>query len=1057
MFRVALLGPVELSRDGVRIPLPAGKTTELVVRLALEGGGTVRSERLIEDLWGDQAVSTGKNTLQSKVSQLRRALADPSSVRGSPAGYSLAIDPSAVDALEVVRLADLASTLLNAGENGEALRACTSALEMFRGEILADAGDAEWLRPHRARLDGVHERLIEDEIAARLELGATAELIGELEALVARHPLRERLRGQLMLALYRSGRQADALRAYQTARTVLGEELGLEPGRELQRLEAAILNQDPDLDVAARSLTTADTELDDRGGNLPVAVSSFIGRSKELKEVSDLVGARRLVTLVGPGGAGKTRLALEASAGARHEFTDGVWLIELAPLRSGADVVAAAATALGLDDSDRLDRFVAQRRILFVLDNCEHVIDAAASLADRLLRAGAGVKVLATSRERLGVSGEVLYAIQSLDPTDAADLFIERAREGGMATATVDQSETIDKICAQLDRLPLALELAAARTRSLSLDEIADRVDDRFGLLTGGDRTAQPRHQTLRGVVDWSYELLFTEEQRLFRRLSVFAGGFGLQAAEEVGASDDLPRADVVDLLGNLVDKSLVTVSPRDGQIRYTLLQTLADYGRAQLQAAGELSEARDRHLAWVVELATEAESALRCTAQVAWVERTARERGNIRAALSWAAERGRADDAVTIVSGLAYGWYISGSIKDSRPLLVEALALTGGTANERRAVAHAWAGWMTQMVGGAGTGAVEHLEQAVTLGRPASARTFAMAAVFASLLRGFRGLTTEAIELLDEASARADDAGDRWGQAWVGWARSGLVLKAGDPSRATEFARASIEGFMAEGDQCGAAIAAIRLGELAELRGDYVEATSSTLLAYNAVMVAGARSFNGSVLATRLGSLAALQGKFDEAATWHERGLSRAREGEFPGAIAQAFSAMGEAARRSGDLAAAEAYHREALSRFDASGSVEGASFSLVCLGLIATTAGDPQGARDLHIKSLGKAVGSSDRRGVAMAIEGLADAEAALLNGPTAAALLGAADSLRAAMGGAPPNEQRACTDRAEARARSLLTDERYAEEWDRGWASAAELVAGLLCQESPRSAST
>src|ERR1700710_2814176 len=253
MLTVRLLGPVELLRDGERIALPGGKTTELLVRLALEAGRTVRSERLIDDLWGDDGVSTAKNTLQSKVSQLRKALGDPELVKGGASGYSLALDPSAVDAIEVCRLAELTSTLLAAGESGEAFRSSSAALEMFRGETLVDAGEAEWIRPHRARLAEVHEQLIADAVAARLEMGAAAELIGELEALVQLHPLRERFRGQLMLALYRAGRQADALRAYQAARTVLGQELGLEPGRELQRLEAAILAHDPALDRPART------------------------------------------------------------------------------------------------------------------------------------------------------------------------------------------------------------------------------------------------------------------------------------------------------------------------------------------------------------------------------------------------------------------------------------------------------------------------------------------------------------------------------------------------------------------------------------------------------------------------------------------------------------------------------------------------------------------------------------------------------------------------------------------------------------------------------------
>ena len=662
MLTVGLLGPVELRRDGERVALPGGKTTELLVRLALEAGRTVRSERLIDDLWGDEGVGTAKNTLQSKVSQLRKALGDPDFVKGGASGYSLALDPSAVDAIEVCRLAELTSTLLAAGERGEALRSGSAALEMFRGEILVDAGEGEWIRPHRARLVEVHEQLVEDTMAARLEMGAAAELIGELEALVQLHPLRERIRGQLMLALYRAGRQADALRAYQAARTVLGDELGLEPGRELQRLEAAILAQDPDLDPPERPSADHDVDADGRVGNLPAAVSSFIGRTRELSELSSLVESRRLITLVGPGGAGKTRLALEVAEHVRSEFADGVWFVEFAPLKSGSDVAAAVATALGVDDSDRLRTYVTQRRMLLLFDNCEHVLDDAAAIATTLLGAGPGVTILATSRERLGASGELLYPVQSLEENEAAELFVERASAGGLPSDALEQLDAIAAICDRLDHMPLALELAAARTRSLSLDEIVARIDDRFALLTGGNRTAAVRHQTLRGVVDWSYELLFSAEQRVLRYVSIFDGGFDLQAAEAVCASDQTPTSDIVDLLGNLIDKSLVTVSHRNGQTRYTMLQTLADYGRHQLHAVGEDVDARDRHLRWMVELATSAESGLRTSAQLTWVERTRYERDNIRAALAWAVEQGRAADAVAIVAGFGYAWYISGS-----------------------------------------------------------------------------------------------------------------------------------------------------------------------------------------------------------------------------------------------------------------------------------------------------------------------------------------------------------------------------------------------------------
>ena len=1047
MFSVALLGPIELRRDGERIHVPSGKTTELLVRLALEAGGTVRSERLIDELWGEEAVSTAKNTLQSKVSQLRRALGDTTLVVGGSAGYSLAIEASRVDALEVIRLADLTATLLRAGDASEAHRSGSAALALYRGEVLADAGDAEWLRPHRARLGEVRAQLIEDEIAARLDLGAAQELIGELESLVAHYPLRERLRGQQMLALYRAGRQADALRAYQAARAELAEELGLEPGRELQRLESAILVQDPTLDLAERPRERSDARSDSRIGNLPAAVSSFIGRVTELDEVSAQLRTRRLVTLVGPGGAGKTRLALEAAGRMRASFDDGPWLVELAPLRDGADVWASIAAALGLDDSARLEAFVTDRRILLVIDNCEHVIHDAALAADRLLRAGSAVTILATSRERLGLTGELLYSVEPLAADDAAALFVDRALAVGMGGDDVDQANTIARICDDLDRLPLALELAAARARSLSLDDIAERLGDRFGLLTTGDRTAQPRHQSLRGVVDWSYALLFTEEQRVFRELSVFAGGFLLSAAQAVCANADVPVADVADLISNLVDKSLVKRSQDGGETRYTLLETLAEFGRGQLRAHGEETGARDRHLAWVVAFAAEAETALRSVAQTTWVEKAARERENIRAAVRWASEHGRGDDAITIAAGLAYAWYINGSIKENLPLLTTALATSGDASVECRAVAQAWAGWMTQMAGGATAEAVERAEHAVVLSRGASSRAFALAVGFAAMFRAFRGLSKEAGELVDEASARLDREADQWGQAWIDWVRSGLVHKAGDPQRATELLRASVDGFTLLHDQSGTAIASIRLGELAELRGDYVEARSCTLFAYNAILVSGAKSFNASVLATRLGNIAALQGNFDEAAEWHELGLRRARDGEFPGAIAQAFSGMGEAARRSGQLGAAVAYHREALSRFEASGSIEGAGFSLACLGLIATEQGDPDLATDLHTQSLLKAHASSDQRGVAFALEGLAGAYAASDDARAAAALLGAAEAFRERIGGPPPVAHRGGVEHAERRARSQLSEQAFASEHSRGRADATAIVADLV----------
>ena len=481
------------------------------------------------------------------------------------------------------------------------------------------------------------------------------------------------------------------------------------------------------------------------------------------------------------------------------------------------------------------------------------------------------------------------------------------------------------------------------------------------------------------------------------------------------------------------------------------MLRTIADYGRHQLLAAGEDADARDRHVRWVVDLATAAEAGLRTSAQQTWVERARYERDNIRAALMWAVEQGSAADAMAIVSGFGYAWYISGAIKEGLASITQALSIAGEVPDDQLATAHAWAGWMTQLVHGATPDAVDNVERALVLGRSASVRTFCLTAVYASLLRAFRGLGSEAVGVVDEAYARLEAEPDRWARAWIDWVRSGLVNKAGDPAAAAELLRESIAASTAEGDQCAAAIAAIRLGELAELRGDYTEATTATLTAYNALTATGTNSFNASMLATRLGNLAALQGRFEEAAEWHEKGLSRARDNEFPGAVAQAFSGMGEAARLAGGLAAANSYHREALARFEATGSVEGAVFSLACLGLIATTAGEPTAAIELLTASLVRASESSDRRGVAMAVEGLADAHACLGEALIAARILGAADALRDDIGGAPPILQRGCVDRAERVARAALDRAVYEAEHARGRVEVHRVVARLRSGQS------
>ena len=684
---------------------------------------------------------------------------------------------------------------------------------------MADFGE-EFLRGERTRLEELHATAVELRVDADLALGGHEQVAAELASLTAEHPLRERLRAQQMLALYRCGRQADALRVYQAARTVLGEELGLEPGRELQRLEAAILAADPALDLAGTKPRLDERRSDaPRSGNLPAPISSFVGRVRELEGVAALVRANRLVSIVGPGGAGKTRLALEVAAMVAGEHRDGVWLVELASLRDPRNVASAVAAALGVDDPARVDRFLADKGLLLVVDNCEHVIEEAASVVRRLLVAGPEVRVLATSREHLGVTGEVRWPVPPLGAEDASSLFLERAQAGGYTTSDDDMAR-IEQICERLDGLPLAVELAAARTRPLSLGDIGGRLHDRFRLLTTGGRPAEPRHQTLREVVDWSYGLLFADEQRVFRRLSVFAGGFDVRAAEVVCAGDDVAVGDVVDILGHLVDKSLVAVMSRDDGTRYRLLETLVDYGRARLVEAGEDDATADRHLRWMVELAAEAEPALRGPDQPRWVRRLSLELDNARTALEWAVHRGAAADAVALAAGFAYGWYITGTVKEGAAFIVRALAQEGASSVEQRAVAQAWLGWLTQIGAGATDQAVAYSEAAVDIGRGGTARAFCTAAVVASLLRAYRGFTVEATELIEEAAtalSRLPTGG--WGPSWTGFApalrsrsatprrRRGWCEPAspGSPRRATATARPSPPSASASWPNCEA------------------------------------------------------------------------------------------------------------------------------------------------------------------------------------------------------------------------------------------------------------
>jgi predicted ATPase len=557
------------------------------------------------------------------------------------------------------RLAGEGRRALAAGDHLNAARLLGEALALWRGPALADVTNAPFAEVQAARLEELRMATIEDHAEARLARGDHRDLVTELPEIVAAHPLRERLRGQLMRALYGSGRQAEAIEVFEDARRTLADELGLDPSPELGNVHRAVLK-------AERSLAEVP-----RAG-VPAQLTSFVGRD-ELKRVGDLLREARLITLTGPGGVGKTRLAIEVAG----RESDEVCFVDLAPLADGAAAPQALVNALGfregglvpalsgpLDSTDRLVTGLADRRILLMLDNCEHVAGDVARLARRLLTTCRGVRILVTSRERLDITGETLYPVVplTLPPPEVADLdmsghpavrlFADRAaavRPGFTADgATIG---AVLRVCRALDGLPLAIELAAARLRSLTIEEIAARLDDRFRLLSRGDRSAAPRHQTLHSVVAWSWDLLSRSEQALAARLTVFSDGATLPAAAEIcGPPDD----EVVDLLADLIDKSLVETSGG----RYRMLETVREFCAGRLAGTGERERLRAAHAAYFLGLAQTAEPHLRGPDQLEWLAVLDAERGNLHAALRWAVRAGaRAQAARRPVVARSAAW----------------------------------------------------------------------------------------------------------------------------------------------------------------------------------------------------------------------------------------------------------------------------------------------------------------------------------------------------------------------------------------------------------------
>ena len=788
-FELRILGAVEARQNGEPLALGPRKQRALLARLVISANQVVSKDLLIEDLWAGEPPPGAAKTLRSHISRLRSALAcgeDSPAIDARPPGYVLKLGADQLDASRFDRLARLGREALARGAADVAAERLREALSLWCGPALDDVADEPFARAQAAHLDELRLAALEDRIEADLELGRHGDIVAELERFVDEHPLRERLWRQLMVALYRCDRQAEALAAYRRIRALLADELGLEPSASLKELEQAILRQE--LRPARRPETPH---------NLPAQLTSFVGREHQLARLEQLLGDFRLITLTGLGGVGKTRLALELAARALPSFREGVWFVELAGLADSALLPEAVAAALPLERkldrsaSQELREYLGSRQLLLVVDNCEHLGEACAELASELLRACPALRIFATSREPLGIQGERCEVVSPL-PFPAADANVAEVTEAESVRLFLDRAlavrpeleltpaalAAIATTARELEGLPLAIELAAGRARVLTLEEIASRLDDRRRFLRSSDRASSDRHRTLAATLDWSYQLLSESERAVLQRLSTFAGGFTLDAVAHVCRDGD--EASALDVVTRLVAASLVVAEDDRGAMRYRLLETVRQYAAAQLDKAGEREQLRRRHADYYLALAER----LRQHEPLQWYERLDAEHDNLAAALFWAHERGAAEVELRLVTALALYWSFYGYVEEARRWLEQALAGNADLPLER-AKAHAELGFVCLRRGEypqARKVLTEALEEFRLLGHATGIGHVLLSLSTVAAIDADLGRATE---LAKEAARFAQERGDANLSMWAAIDLARLALGRGDTEQA--------------------------------------------------------------------------------------------------------------------------------------------------------------------------------------------------------------------------------------------------------------------------------
>ncbi|MGH8905020.1 MAG: BTAD domain-containing putative transcriptional regulator [Egibacteraceae bacterium] len=1065
-FRI--LGPLEVVGAGGVVPVAGSRQRALLALLLLSANKVIPTDMLVEQLWEGSPPQGAWTTLRSHVARLRKAL-DRAGGAGKVAllararGYVLECDPDQIDAIRFERLVAAGRQALAADEVALAATVLRKALELWRGPPLADFISPSWSRSEIARLEELRLTAIEDRVEADLSLGRHSQLVGELEAFVGEHPLRERLWLQLMLALYRGGRQAEALQAYQTIRSRLIDELGLAPGAALRRLEEDILLQRPELEWVRPEAG----EPPGAASNLPVQLTSFVGRELDVREVRKLLETTRLVTLTGAGGCGKTRLAVEVAAGLAGELPDGAWFAALAALTDPGVVPGTVASALGVRQEpgrspvDLLIDRLRARRLLLVLDNCEHLVAACAALVDRLLRACPQLRVLATSQEALGVPGEVAWHVPSLSSPqlgeassleqllhyEAVRLFVDRAHAARPELLlSADDVPALIQVCAHLDGIPLAIELAAARVPVLTVRQIADRLGDRFRLLRTGSRTALPRHHTLRAAVEWSHDLLGPSERILFRRLSVFTGGFGLDAVEAVCAGDGVDDDEVLDLLARLVNKSVVSRADWKGVARYRLLETIRQYAWERLVEAGEDADVRTRHRDWCLRLAEDAQTRVFGVDGGTVLERLAVEHDNFSAALEWSAEGVDGQQVGLRMAQALYPlWWLGGHLHEGRAWM-EMLSRRTGNADEEDARTAAVMGRVSHLTWRAGDleGAVRLADQALALARRSGhRREVGKALKNVANLAMMRGELERAGLLLQESLAIAREVDDGALAAssliWLGWVAQRQGRYSDARARAEEF-RASSGGE----SWYNLTRALYLIGWLEFEQGDYPAARQRLHDARALAASSGDREYEVMALEA-LGTVVAAEGRHAEARAICEEALAYIQE------FRQLFlvgihAVLGVLVANEGDHTAAQRLLAEGTARARRLGDVFVLVGTLTRTGVASAAGGDGATAR----AAFQEALEISHRAGMpwplAASLEGLAQLDAAGAEPERAARLLGAAERIRTTTGSVQPLSLQARHERAVDQTRAALGEAAFTAAFSAGRAMPLEDAVAL-----------